>query len=182
MDSFEESDHDHGEDTPLDQDEDDSSPYSIFQSTFYFPEPQNPTKILALTNFWERFLRLQRSLSLSITRRLKLLTPNHLVATQNQNLLWANPIQSPSKVHFHENDHPPENLPSEDSTQVMVHECLTNNGTHPSDIDTVMSGFKNKSGESSQDSSRKIKFHQRYVFARAINPPITWLIGEPTEA
>ena len=31
----------------------------------------------------------------------------------------------------------------------------------------VMSAFKAKSGKSSQDSSRKIKVHQRYVFARA---------------
>ena len=32
-------------DTPLDQDEDDSSPYSIFQPSFNSPEPQKPTKI-----------------------------------------------------------------------------------------------------------------------------------------
>ena len=45
--SFDESEHDLGEATPLDQDEDDSSPYSIFQSSFNFAEPQNPTKFLS---------------------------------------------------------------------------------------------------------------------------------------
>ena len=49
----------------------------------------------------------------------------------------------------------------------MVHECLTDGGIDPSDIDTVMSALKAKSGKSSQQSSRKIKVHQRYVFARA---------------
>ena len=53
------------------------------------------------------------------------------------------------QVHFHENDHPPENPPSEDSTQAMVHECLTDGGIDPSDIDIVMSVFKAKTGKSS---------------------------------
>ena len=76
-------------------------------------------RCLSLTNFGESFLRLQRSLSLNTTRRLRLLTSNHMVATLNLNLHWVNPIQSP-QVHFHENDHPCENPPSEDSTQAMV--------------------------------------------------------------
>ena len=49
----------------------------------------------------------------------------------------------------------------------MVHECLTDGGIDPSDIDTVMSAFKPRSGKPSQDSPRKIKVHQRYVFTRA---------------
>ena len=77
------------------------------------------------------------------------------------------PNAKPQQVYFDENDHPPENPHSEDSTLVMVHECLTDGGIDPSDIDTVMSAFKAKSGKSSQESSRKTKVHQRYVFARA---------------
>ena len=45
VDSFDESECDPGENTLLDQDEDDSSPYSNFQSSFNSPEPQKPTKI-----------------------------------------------------------------------------------------------------------------------------------------
>ena len=46
-------------------------------------------------------------------------------------------------------------------------ECLTDGGIDPSDNDMVMSAFKAKSGKSSQESSRKIKVHQRYGFATA---------------
>ena len=48
-----------------------------------------------------------------------------------------------------------------------MHECLTNGGIDPSDIDMVMSAFKAKSGKPPQESSRKIIVHQRYVFGRA---------------
>ena len=67
------------------------------------------------------------------------------------------PNQKPQHVHFHENDHPP----SEESTQAMVHECLTDGGIDPSNIDTVISASKAKNGTSSQDSSTKIKVIQR---------------------
>ena len=43
VDSFDESDPDPGEYIPLDQDENDLSPYSIYQSSFNSPEPQKPT-------------------------------------------------------------------------------------------------------------------------------------------
>ena len=43
------------EKTPLDQDEDDSSPYSIFQSSFKSPEPQKPTKSRIPNQLWGEF-------------------------------------------------------------------------------------------------------------------------------
>ena len=49
----------------------------------------------------------------------------------------------------------------------MVHECLSDGGMDPSDIDNVMSAFKAKTGDSPEDSSRKINTQKRYVFARA---------------
>ena len=67
--------------------------------------------------------------------------------------------------HLHENDHPCENPDSEDFAQAMVHECLADGGIDPSDIGNIKSAFKAKSGRSPQESSRKIKAHQRYVFA-----------------
>ena len=77
------------------------------------------------------------------------------------------PNPKPQQVHFHENDHSPDTPHPEDSTQAMVDECLTDGGIDPSDIDTVLSAFKDKSGRPSQDSPRKIKVYQKYVFARA---------------
>ena len=97
VDSFDESEHDPGKDTPLNQDEDDSSPYSFFQSSFNSPELQKPTKSFIPNQLWGEFPEAAKNLLLSSTGRLKLLTPNHLVATLHLNLLWVNPIQSHSK-------------------------------------------------------------------------------------
>ena len=47
----------------------------------------------------------------------------------------------------------------------MVHECLAEGGTDPSDIQNVMSVFNAKRGHSSPDSPRKFEVHQRYAFA-----------------
>ena len=85
------------------------------------------------------------------------------------------PNPTPQQVHLHEKDDPTENQLPETSTQTMVHECLTECGTDPSDIHNVMSVFNAKGGISSKDSSRKIQVHQRYVFARA-NQSINHLI------
>ena len=71
------------------------------------------------------------------------------------------------QVHFHENDTPPDNSPTETSTQTMVHQCLPDGGMDPSDINSVMSAFKAKVGNQTPEISRKISTHQRYVFARA---------------
>ena len=71
------------------------------------------------------------------------------------------------QVHFHENDHPPDNSYTQTSTQIMVHECLPDGGMDPSDINNIISAFKAKTGNPPQESSRKINTHQRYVLARA---------------
>ena len=77
------------------------------------------------------------------------------------------PNSSPQQVHLHEKDDPTEDQPPETPTQAMVHKCLTECGTDPSDIHNVMSVFNANGGISPQDSPRKIQVHQRYVFARA---------------
>ena len=82
-----------------------------------------------------------------------------MVATPNQNLLWDN-NSKPHQDHFHGNDPPPDNSPTETSTQTMVHECLSDGGMDPSDINNVMSAFKAKTGHPPQETSRKINAHQ----------------------
>ena len=49
----------------------------------------------------------------------------------------------------------------------MVHECLSDGGMDPSDINNVMSAFEAKTENPPQDSSRKINTHQKYVFTGA---------------
>ena len=87
-----------------------------------------------------------------------------MVATPNQNLLCDNLIQSPSKIHFHEHDHSPDNSSPEASTQAMLHECLSDGGIDPSDISNVMSAFKAKTGNPPQDLPRKINTHPKICF------------------
>ena len=98
--------------------------------------------------------------------RLRWLPQDHSVAIPNLNLLWVNPIPSPGESIFMRMTFLLNTFHSEDSTQAMVHECSTDGGIDPSDIDNVMSAFKANSGKSPQQFSRKIKVHKRSVFAR----------------
>ena len=77
------------------------------------------------------------------------------------------PNPNTQQIHVHEKDDPTEDQPPETSTQTMVHECLTECGTDPSDIHDILSVFNAKGGNSPQDSTKKIQVHQRHVFARA---------------
>ena len=75
VDSVDESEHDPGEDTPLDQDEDDCSPYSIFQSSFNSPEPQNPTKIFVPNQLWGEFPEAAKKLIIEYNRKVDVVNP-----------------------------------------------------------------------------------------------------------
>ena len=55
FDHFDESDHEFGEDNLNDSEEDDPSPYSVFQSSFNSTEPKKPTKVFIPYNFGEIF-------------------------------------------------------------------------------------------------------------------------------
>ena len=176
VDSVDESNHDPGEDTLLDQDKDDSSPYSIFQSSFNSSEPQKPSKVFIPNQLWCEFPEAAKKLIIEYNKKVKVVNHKHFFNGGNPKPkpTLGKPNPKPQQVHFHENDHTPGNPHSG--------ECLTDGGIDPSDIDTVMSAFKAKSGKSSQYSSRNIKVHQDMSLLEPINPPITWLIGETMEA
>ena len=61
----------------------------------------------------------------------------------------------------------------------MVYECLTDDGIDLSDIDTVMSVFKVENPLKILQG--KSKFTKDMSLLEPINPPITWLIGEPMD-
>ena len=65
------------------------------------------------------------------------------------------PNPNPQQVHLHEKDDPTEDQIPETNTQAMVHECLAECGTDPSDIQNVMSVYNAKGDITSQDSPRK---------------------------
>ena len=82
-----------------------------------------------------------------------------MVATLKPNPTLGKSNSKPQQVHLHEEHDPTENQSPETPTQTMVHECLTECGTDPSDIHNVMSVFNAKGVISSQDSPRKIQVH-----------------------
>ena len=61
-----------------------------------------------------------------------------MVAGLNLNLLWVNETHQ-HHIHFHENDHPLDKPHPEGSTQAIVHECMTDGGIDPSNIDCHVS-------------------------------------------
>ena len=134
VDSFDESGTDPLEDTLLDQDKDVFPPYSIIQSSF--------------NSHGESFLRLQRSLLLSMTKRIRWLTPNHtpMVATLSLNLLWVNPIRSHSKSTFMRMTILLMTLILKILLKQWFMSVSTDDGIDPPDFDIVISAFKAKSG------------------------------------
>ena len=76
------------------------------------------------------------------------------------------PTPAPQQVHQHSQDEPTEEPPSDTSTQTMVNKCLAERGIDPTGIQNVMSVSYAKRNISSDESSRQIQTHQRYVFAR----------------
>ena len=113
---------------------------------FNLLEPQN------LPRFLSPFPEAAKRLIIEYNKKVKVVKPKQFGGNPKPEPTLGKPNPKPQQVNFHENDHPPENSPSEESTHAMVHECLTDGGIDPSDIDTVMSAFKAKSGKSSQDS------------------------------
>ena len=69
FDSFDESDHDPGEE------EDDSSPYSIFLSSFESPEPQKPTKIFIHNQLWGEFPEAANKIMIEYNKKVKVVNP-----------------------------------------------------------------------------------------------------------
>ena len=56
VDQFDKSDHEFGEYNLNDSEEDDPSPYSVFQSSVNSAEPKKPTKVFVPYQLWGEFL------------------------------------------------------------------------------------------------------------------------------
>ena len=78
----------------------------------------------------------------------------------------SKPTPAPEQVHQHSQDEPTEEPPPDTSTQTLVNKCLAESGIDHTDIQNVMPVSYAKRNISSQESSRQIQTHQRYVFAR----------------
>ena len=81
------------------------------------------------------------------------------------------PNATPQQVHTHEKDDPTEHQPYENTTQTMVHECLAEGGTDPSDIQNVMSVFHAKGAFHPKNLQENFKFTNDMSLPELINLP-----------
>ena len=145
--------------------EEESSPYSVFQSSFH---PKTPQKSYIPPKIWETLSESTKQMVIEHNKKVKLNNPTPYTggskAKPNPTLSKPNP--APQQVHQHSQDDAKEEPPSDTSAQTLVNKCLADSGIDPTDIQNVMSVSHAKRNISSHDSSRKIHIHQRYVFTR----------------
>ena len=144
-----------------DSQEDDPSSYSIFQSYFNPTGPKKPTKVFIPFQLWGDFLEAAKQMTIDYNKKIKV--PNQRPYSNGGNnkpkptLGKSNP--KPQQVHFHGNDPPPDNSPTETSTQTLVMNVyLMVEWTHL---------ILTMSCQLSRPRLENLNTHQRYVFARA---------------
>ena len=116
-------------------------------------------------------------------KKIKVVSPKPHFNGGNSNPIPTSgkPNSKPQQVHLHEKDHPTENQWPQTPTQTMVHECLTERGTDPSDIHNVMSVFNAKVALHLKIPQERFKFIKDKSLPEPINLLIIWLIGELME-
>ena len=142
-----------------------TSPYSVYQSSFH---PKMPQKSFLPRHIWETLSESTKQMIIEHNKNVKLNNPSPYPSGSKTkpNPTLGKPTPAPKQVHQHSQDEPTEETPSDTSTQTLVNKCLAENGIDPTDIQNVMSVSYAKRDISSHDSSRQIHTHQRYVFAR----------------
>ena len=166
VDHFDQSDHEFGEDNLNDSEEDDPSQCSVFQCSFNYTEPKKPTKVFIPYQLLGDFPEAAKQMIIDYNEKINVANPRpHFNCGNNKpksTLGQSNP--KPRQVTFHENDHLPDNSSTETATQTMVHECLSDGGMDPSDINNVMSAFHGHGWKPTSRIIKKINTNQRYVF------------------
>ena len=150
------------EDFTDDQDQDDPSPYSVFQSSSSNPTgPKRATKNDIHPQLW-------RQLPESVKKK-KVVNPKSFPhgGKPKPKPILGKPNSNPQQVHLHEKDDLTQEEIPVNPTQGMVHEYLAACDIDPSDIQNVMSVFNVKNGITSPESPRQFQGHQRYVLTRA---------------
>ena len=148
-----------------DPEQEEHSPYSVYQSSFH---PKMPQKSFLPPNIWETLSESTKQMIIEHNKKVKLNnpTPYPSGSKTKPNPTLGKPTPNPQQVHQHSQDEPTEEPPPDTSTQTLVNKCLAESGIDPTDIQNVMSVSYAKRNISSHESSRQIQTHQRYVFAR----------------
>ena len=145
--------------------EEESSPYSVYQSSFH---PKMPQKSYLPPKIWETLSEGTKQMVIEHNKKVKLNNPTPYTSGNKTkpNPTMGKPNPAPQQVHQHSQDDAKEEPPPDTSAQTLVNKCLAESGIDPTDIQNVMSVSHTKRNISSHDSSRKIHTHQRYVFTR----------------
>ena len=145
--------------------EEESSPYSVYQSSFH---PKMPQKSYLPPKIWETLPESTKQMVIEHNKKVKLNNPTSYTSGSKAkpNPTMGKPNPAPQQVHQHSQDDAKEEPPPDTSGQTLVNKCLAESGIDPTDIQNVMSVSHAKWNISSHDSSRKIHTHQRYVFTR----------------
>ena len=140
------------------------SPYSVYQSSFHLKMPQ---KSFLPPHIWETLSESTKLMIIEHNKKVKLNnpTPYPSGSKTKPNPTLGNSTPAPQQVHQHSQDETTEESPSDTSTQTLVNKCLAESGIDPTDIQNVLSVSQAKRNISSQESSRQIQTHQRYVLA-----------------
>ena len=148
-----------------DPEQEEHSPYSVYQSSFH---PKMPQKSFLPRHIWETLSERTKQMIIEHNKKVKLNnpTPYPSGSKTKPNPTLGKPTPVPKQVHQHSQDEPTEEPPSDTSTQTLVNKCLAESGIDPTDIQNVMSVSYAKRDISSHESSRQIQTHRGYVFAR----------------
>ena len=142
------------------------SPYSVYQSSFH---PKMPQKSFLPRHIWETLSESTKQMIIEHNKKVNLNNPTPYPISGSKtkpNPTLGKTTPTPKQVHQHSQDEPTEEPPSPTSTQTLVNQCLADSGIDPTDIQNVMSVSYANRNISSHESSRQIRTHQRYVFAR----------------
>ena len=148
-----------------DQEPEEPSPYSVYQSSFH---PKMPQEFYLSPNIWETISESTKQMIIEHNKKFNLNnpTPYPSGSKTKPNPTLGKSTSAPKQVHQHSQDEPTEEPPPDTSTHTLVNKCPAESGIDPTDIQNVMPVSYAKRNISPHESSRQTQTHQGYVFAR----------------
>ena len=148
-----------------DPEPEETSPYSVYQSSFH---PKMPQEFYLPPNIWETISESTKQMIIEHNKKFNLNNPTpYLSGSKTKpNPTLGKSTPAPKQVHQHSQDEPTEEPPPDTSTHTLVNKCPAESGIDPTDIQNVMPVSYAKRNISPHESSRQTQTHQGYVFAR----------------
>ena len=119
-----------------DPEQEEPSPYSVYQSSFH---PKMPQKSYLPPKIWETLSESTKQMIIEHNKKVKLNnpTPYSSGSKTKPNPTLGKPTSAPQQVHQHSQDESTEASPPDTPTQTLVNKCLAESGIDPTDIQHV---------------------------------------------